>query len=252
MQLQDKVAIITGGNSGIGRSTARLFADEGAKVVIAARHADRGHAVAQEIEAGGGIAHFIQCDVRREDEVQRLVRAAVETYDGLDVLVNNAGVIFRGRDVVSTTLDEWEETFAVNVRGAFLMGKYALPEMIHRGGGSIVNVASYFGLVGGPGVAAYCASKGAVVQLTRAMALDHAAAGVRVNCVCPGSVHTPMMEEAWDQFGEGAPEVWAAKHPLGRVARPEEVAQTILFLASSASSFITGTAVPVDGGITAA
>jgi NAD(P)-dependent dehydrogenase (short-subunit alcohol dehydrogenase family) len=252
MNLQDKVAIITGGNSGIGRSTTRLFSDEGAKVVIAARDAGRGRAVVQEIEAGCGAAHFVACDVRREDDCKRAVRAAVEIFGGLDVLVNNAGVVFRGRDVVSTTLDEWEETFAVNVRGAFLISKYALPEMIRRGGGSIVNVASYFGLVGGPGLAAYCASKGALVQLTRAMALDHAGAGVRVNCVCPGSVHTPMIEEAWDHFGEGAPEVWAAKHPLGRVARPEEVAQAILFLASPASSFITGTAVPVDGGITAA
>jgi NAD(P)-dependent dehydrogenase (short-subunit alcohol dehydrogenase family) len=132
------------------------------------------------------------------------------------------------------------------------MSKYALPEMIRSGGGSIVNVASYLGLVGGLGVAAYCASKGAVVQLTRAMALDHVGAGVRVNCVCPGSVHTPMIEEAWDLFGEGAPELWAAKHPVGRIAQPDEVAQAILFLASSASSFITGTVVPVDGGITAA
>jgi NAD(P)-dependent dehydrogenase (short-subunit alcohol dehydrogenase family) len=178
--------------------------------------------------------------------------STLKLFGGLDILVNNAGIIYRGRDVVSTTLHEWEDTFAVNVRGAFLTSKYAVREMIRRGGGSIVNVASYFGLVGSPGVAAYCASKGALVQLTRAMALDYARDKVRVNCVCPGSVHTPMIEEAWDHFGEGAPETWAAKHPIGRIAQPEEVAQTILFLASSASSFVTGVALPVDGGITAA
>jgi NAD(P)-dependent dehydrogenase (short-subunit alcohol dehydrogenase family) len=252
MQLRDKVAIITGGSSGIGRSTVQLFSDEGAKVVIVARNVERGHAAVRTIAGRGGAAHFVAGDVRYAEDCQRAIGVAVEVFGGLDVLVNNAGIVFRGRDVMSTTLDEWEETFAVNVRGAFLMSKYALAEMIPRGGGSIVNIASYFGLVGGMDVAAYCASKGALVQLTRAMALDHASDGVRVNCVCPGSVHTPMIEEAWDHFGEGAPELWAAKHPVGRVAQPEEVAQAVLFLASSASSFITGTALPVDGGITAA
>ena len=131
------------------------------------------------------------------------------------------------------------------------MSKFALPEMIRGGSGCIVNVASYFGLVGGKGVAAYCASKGALVQLTRAMALDHADEGVRVNCVCPGSVQTPMIDQAWAEYGDGAPELWAAKHPIGRIAQPDEVAQAILYLASSASSFVTGAALPIDGGITA-
>jgi NAD(P)-dependent dehydrogenase (short-subunit alcohol dehydrogenase family) len=131
------------------------------------------------------------------------------------------------------------------------MSKYALPEMIRNSDGAIVNVASYFGLVGGMGVVAYCASKGALVQLTRAMALDHAGDGVRVNCVCPGSVETPMIEVAWEAHGEGAPEAWAAKHPLGRVAQSDEVEQAILYLASPESSFVTGTALVIDGGITA-
>lgn len=135
--------------------------------------------------------------------------------------------------------------------GAFLTSKYALPEMMRRGGGTIVHVSSYFGLVGSTGVVAYCASKGALIQLTRAMALDHAGDGVRVNCVCPGSVHTPMIEAAWEAHGEGAPELWAAKHPLGRVATAEEVAQAILYLAGPESSFVTGTALTIDGGITA-
>jgi NAD(P)-dependent dehydrogenase (short-subunit alcohol dehydrogenase family) len=253
MRLSDKVALVTGGNSGIGRATAELFANEGARVVIAARDTERGQDTVQAIEAAGGAAQFVTCDVRLEEDCEQAVQAAVEGFGGLDVLVNSAGTIVRGRDVMTTTLDEWEATFAVNVRGAFLTSKHALPVMIAAGGGSIVHVASYFGLVGSKGVAAYCASKGALVQLTRAMALDHAADGVRVNCVCPGSVYTPMIEAAWENYdGEDAPGVWAAKHPVGRIARPEEVAEAILYLATPASSFVTGVALPVDGGITAA
>jgi NAD(P)-dependent dehydrogenase (short-subunit alcohol dehydrogenase family) len=253
MQLPGKVAVITGGNTGIGQATAELFASEGAKVVIAARNAERGQAAVQAIDAsaGGGAARFVPCDVRQAEDCQRVVATALEVFGRLDVLVNNAGIIARGRDVAGTELEDWDAVFAVNVRGAFLMSKYALPEMI-RTGGNVVNVASYYGLVGGPGLAAYCASKGALVQLTRVMALDHAGDGVRVNCVCPGTVHTPMMDRAWAEYGEGAQEIWAAKHPIGRVAQPEEVAQAILYLASPAASFVTGAALVIDGGITAA
>lgn len=251
MRLREKVALITGGNSGIGLATAKLFANEGAKVMIAARDKDRAVAALGTMAADHERARHVVCDVNLVGDCRGAVDATFEAFGRLDVLINNAGVIYRGRDVVSTTLEEWEATFAVNVRGAFLMSKYALPEMIRAGSGCIVNVASYFGLVGGIGLAAYCASKGALVQLTRAMALDHAGEGVRVNCVCPGSVNTPMIEQAWTKYGEGAPEVWAAKHPMGRIAQPEEVAQAILYLSSSDSSFITGAALPIDGGITA-
>ena len=251
MGLREKVALITGGNSGIGLATAALFANEGAKVMIAARDSDRAEAALRTIGADRDHGRHVVCDVHLENDCQGAVDATFEAFGRLDVLINNAGVIYRGRDVVRTTLEEWEKTFAVNVRGAFLMSKYALPLMIRAGSGCIVNVASYFGLVGGIGVAAYCASKGALVQLTRAMALDHADEGVRVNCVCPGSVQTPMINQAWTEYGDGAPEAWAAKHPLGRIAQPEEVAQAILYLASSASSFVTGAVLPIDGGITA-
>ena len=251
MHLREKVALITGGSSGIGLATAKLFADEGAKVMIAARDTDRSAAALRSIGTDHDRGRYVACDVHLEDDCRRAVDATSEAFGRLDVLVNNAGVIYRGRDVMLTTIEEWENTFAVNVRGAFLMSKYALPEIIRAGGGCIVNVASYFGLVGGTGLAAYCASKGALVQLTRAMALDHASEGVRVNCVCPGSVQTPMINRAWTEYGDGAPEAWAAKHPLGRIAQPEEVAQAILYLASSASSFVTGAALPIDGGITA-
>lgn len=251
MRLPEKVALITGGNSGIGLATAKLFADEGAKVMIAVRDSDRAVAALRSIGADHDQGRYVVCDVQLEDDCRGAVNATSEAFGRLDVLVNNAGIIYRGLDVVRTTLEEWDKMFAVNVRGAFLMSKFALPELIRAGSGCIVNVASYFGLVGGKGVAAYCASKGALVQLTRAMALDHADEGVRVNCVCPGSVQTPMIDQAWAEYGDGAPELWAAKHPIGRIAQPDEVAQAILYLASSASSFVTGAALPIDGGITA-
>ena len=251
MRLPEKVALITGGNSGIGLATAKLFADEGAKVMIAVRDSDRAVAALRSIGADHDQGRYVVCDVQLEDDCRGAVNATSEAFGRLDVLVNNAGIIYRGLDVVRTTLEEWDKMFAVNVRGAFLMSKFALPEMIRAGSGCIVNVASYFGLVGGKGVAAYCASKGAMVQLTRAMALDHADEGVRVNCVCPGSVQTPMIDQAWAEYGDGAPELWAARHPIGRIAQPDEVAQAILYLASSASSFVTGAALPIDGGITA-
>jgi NAD(P)-dependent dehydrogenase (short-subunit alcohol dehydrogenase family) len=251
MRLSGEVAIITGGNAGIGQSTAEFFASEGAKVVIAARDPERGAATVEAIKAAGGEAHFVPCDVRLEDDCQRAVAATVDTFGAVDVLVNNAGIILRGQKVIDTNLDDWENVFAVNVHGAFLMCKHALPEMIGGGGGTIVNVSSYYGLVGGPKLAAYCSSKGALVQLTRVLALDHVDDGVRVNCVCPGTVHTPLMDRAWEAYGPGAEDVWAARHPIGRVAQPEEIAQAILYLAGPESSFVTGTALVIDGGITA-
>ncbi|MCC6617327.1 MAG: SDR family oxidoreductase [Anaerolineae bacterium] len=250
MRLQGKVALITGGNVGIGRATALRFAAKGAQVMIAARDAGRAQAVVDAIAAAGGSARFVACDVRDPAQCAGAVSAAIEAYGRLDILVNNAGIILRNRSVLETSIDEWEDIFAVNSKGAFLMSKAALPHLLATKG-NIVNVASYAGLVGFPGAVAYCASKGALIQLTRAMALDHARQGVRVNCVCPGSVHTPMIEAAWELYGEGAPEAWAEKHPLGRIATPEEVAAAILFLASADADFVTGVALPVDGGITA-
>jgi len=250
MRLEGKVALITGGNAGIGQATALRFAAEGAQVMIAARDAERAQAVVHEIEAGGGVARFVACDVRDPAQCEGAVSATLDACGRLDILVNNAGIILRNRSVLETTLDEWDDIFAVNSKGAFLMSKAALPHLLETKG-NIVNVASYAGLVGFVGAVAYCASKGALIQLTRAMALDHARQGVRINCVCPGSVHTPMIEAAWERYGAGAQEAWAEKHPLGRVATPAEVAAAILFLASADADFVTGVALPVDGGITA-
>jgi NAD(P)-dependent dehydrogenase (short-subunit alcohol dehydrogenase family) len=253
MKLQDKVAVITGGNSGIGRATAMLFAREGARVVIAARNEARGNETVADIAQAGGQALFMPCDVRKAADCQRVVAGTIEAFGRLDILFNNAGIIYPDRTVLDTTEEEWDNTMAVNVRGIYLMSRYAIPPMAESGGGVIINTASVLGLVGGGGVAAYCASKGAVVLLTRAMALDHAPQNIRVNCICPGSVDTPMLEGEIEALGgvEKARPVFVAKHPLNRISTPEEIARAALYLASDDASFVTGICLPVDGGRTA-
>jgi meso-butanediol dehydrogenase/(S,S)-butanediol dehydrogenase/diacetyl reductase len=242
-----KVALITGGSGGIGLATARAFITEGASVVIAGRDRVRGEVAARQL---GAI--FIPTDVQRAVDCEGAVNAALIAYGRLDVLVHAAGVIFRNRTVEQTSEEEWDATMNTNVKGAFLSARYALPEL-RKTGGSIVNVASYVGLVGFAKASAYAASKAALVNLTRSMALDHAAENIRVNCVCPGSVDTDMIHAAWQLTGDvdNARRQWAGKHPLGRIAAPEEIARVILFLASDDASFITGAALAVDGGITA-
>jgi NAD(P)-dependent dehydrogenase (short-subunit alcohol dehydrogenase family) len=248
MRLTGKVALITGGNRGIGLAAARLFAEDGAQVMLMARDQARGESEARGIPH----ARFVRGDVTQADDCRHAVEETVHTFGGLDILVNCAGIIFRNRTVEQTTEEEWDATFDVNVRGTFLMCKYAMPALRERKG-CIVNLSSYVGLVGFRGASAYAASKAAIVNLTRSMALDHAREGIRVNAVCPGSVDTEMIHAAWEQFGdvERARHLWAEKHPLGRIAQPEEVAKAILFLASDHASFITGAALAVDGGLTA-
>lgn len=248
MRLSNRIALITGGNRGIGLATAQLFAKEGAKVILFARDQAKGESEAKSIPN----ARFIQGDVTTAEDCKHAVDESIRVFGGLDVLVNCAGIIYRNRTVEQTTEDEWEATFNVNVKGTFLMCKYAMPALRERKG-CIVNMSSYVGLVGFRGASAYAASKAAVINLTRSMALDHAREGMRVNAVCPGSVDTEMIHAAWEKFGnvEEARRLWAEKHPIGRIARPDEVAQAILFLASDDASFITGTALAVDGGILA-
>ncbi len=247
---QPQVILISGGNVGIGRSTALRFARAGASIAIAARNAGTAQETLRLLDAAGAEGHFVPCDVRDDAQCDRAVTETVERFGRLDVLVNNAGSIIRRLTVAQLTTAQWQEMMDVNLNGAFYLSRAALPHLLATRG-NIVNVASYAGLVGFAGSAAYCAAKGALVQLTRAMALDHAAEGVRVNCVCPGSVRTPMIAAAWEQHGPGAAVAWAEKHPLGRIAEPEEVAEAIYWLASAAGSFVTGVALPVDGGITA-
>ena len=247
MRFKDKVVLITGGTRGIGFAAAHLFASDGAFVAISGRNREKGEAAASELQA-----YFVQADVRLSGDCSAAVAKTLDRYGRLDVLVNNAGIIVRDHTVEQTSEVEWDEIIDTNLKGTFLMSKYALPALRHSKG-SIVNVSSYVGLVGFVGSAAYAASKAGIVNLTRTMALDHAKEHIRVNCVCPGSVETDMIYEAWRKTGDApaAEKKWESKHPMGRIAQPEEIARVILFLASDDASFMTGAAVPVDGGITA-
>ncbi len=246
--LTGKVALVTGGASGIGRAAALLLAREGAAVVVHDIRAE-GQGTVDAIRAAGGRAAFVPGDVTRSADCQAAVQKAVADFGGLDILVNNAGIIRRA-SVVETTEDEWDRVMAVNVKSVFLFSKAAIPIMARRGGGVIVNTASGWGLDGGKDAASYCASKAAVVNLTRAMAIDHADQNIRVNCVCPGDTDTAMLREEARQLGQDVGQFLArsAQRPLGRTGRPEEIAEAILFLASDASSYVTGTALVVDGG----
>lgn len=252
-RFRDRVVLITGGNSGIGRAASLAFAAEGGEVVIAARDEDKSQAVVEEVVAAGGVASSVVCDVTSASDAEAAVAAALDRHGRLDVVFNNAGVIHRDKTVPATTEAQWDDTFAVNVKGTFLISKAAVPVMAEQGGGAIVNNASYFGLVGGTGAAAYSASKGAVVLLTKSMALDHAADGIRVNCVCAGSVDTPMLAGEMEAMGgtDTVRPLFEAKHPIGRIATPGEIAAAVLFLASDESAFVTGAAFPIDGGLTA-
>ncbi|MFQ5877591.1 MAG: SDR family NAD(P)-dependent oxidoreductase [Acidobacteriota bacterium] len=247
--LEGRVALVTGGASGIGRATALLLAREGAAVAVADVNAPEGEAVARSIAEAGGRAVFERCDVAVADECRRAVERTVAELGGLGILFNNAGIMRRAT-VLDTGEDDWDLIMQVNVKSIFLMSRCAVPVMARAGGGSIINTASDWGLVGGERAAAYCASKGAVVLLTKAMAIDHGPQGIRVNCVCPGDTDTAMLRAQPAQLGED-PEAFlndAARTPLGRVGRPEDVARAVLFLASDESSFMTGSSLVIDGG----
>ena len=247
--LANKVAIITGGASGIGRATAFLFAQEGAAIAVLDINLEQGRSTVAEIETAGGKAIFILCDVTRADDCRTAVEKTVETFDGLHILFNNAGIIRRA-NVIDTTEQEWDRVMAVNVKSIFLMSKYAIPYMEEAGGGSIINTSSGWGLKGGSNAVSYCASKGAVTNMTRAMAIDHGYRNIRVNAVCPGDTDTPMLRNEAKQLGQVEDQFMAdaAQRPLGRYAQPIEIAQSVLYLAGDASSYVTGAALVVDGG----
>ncbi len=249
MQLADRVAIITGGASGIGRATALLFAREGAAVMIADLNAQTGQAVVSEIEKAGGRAFFESADVTSAVDCRRVVERTLQEFGKIDVLFNNAGIIRRAT-VLDLSEENWDRVMAVNVKSVFLLSREVIPHMQKAGGGSIINTASGWGLTGGAKAAVYCASKGAVVLLTKAMAVDHGPQNIRVNCICPGDTDTGMLRSEAQQLGEAAGRFLAdaARRPLGRMGKPEEIAQAALYLASDASSFVTGTALVVDGG----
>lgn len=252
MRLKEKVALITGAGSGIGRAAALLFAKEGASVVAVDMNDAAGKETVAAIEKDGGRAVFAHADVSRSADVEAMVAAAKKTYGRLDVLFNNAG-IFPANDgsVLETDEKTWDLVLSVNLKGVFLGCKYGIPAMLESGGGSIINTASFVALMGSatPQIA-YTASKGGVLALTREIAVEFARSGIRVNAICPGPVDTPLLQEL---FSDPARKARRLVHiPMGRLARAKEVAQAALFLASDDSSYVSGTAFTVDGAITAA
>jgi len=254
LRLMNKVALITGGTSGIGEATARLFAREGAKVAFTGRRRELGEKIASEIRSSGGEAIFIAAEVNRAEDCRRSIDETIAAYERIDILFNNAGIVTQGT-LEETSEEDWVRTFDVNVKGTYLMTKLILPIMRAQGGGVIVNNASDWGIVGGPGYTAYSASKGAVVLLTKSAALEVARDHIRVNAICPGDTFV----ERWrNDKGSDGPLSFEEKLtamgealPIGRVGTVEELARSVLFLASDDSSFMTGAALIVDGGNTA-
>src|SRR3989441_629189 len=248
-----KVALITGGASGIGRATSLLFACEGAVIAITDINEEAGQAVAQEIISAGGRAIFERADVSCAADCQRVVGRVRREFGAIHILFNNAGIIRRA-SLVELSEQEWDRVMEVNVKSIFLLSRVVIPLMSKDGGGSIINMASGWGLAGGPRAAAYCASKGAVVLLTKAMAIDHGPQNIRVNCICPGDTDTPMLRSEAAMLGDPMDRhmAQAADVPLRRVARPEDIARAALYLASDASSFVSGAPLIVDGGFVAA
>ena len=252
-KLNGKVALITGGTRGIGYATTLLFLKEGAKVAIIGRSEKHGkEAIAKLKNAGFKDVVFIQGDVSKSTDAKRMIQTTVKQFGQLDILFNNAGIWIEGTVETASEAD-WDSVIDVNLKGTFLCSKYALP-YLKKTKGVIANTASCDGLVAEPECVAYCASKGGVVLLTKAMALDHAKEGIRVNCVCPGAIMTPMLEQGLPQSGPVREKYFketVEAHPIGRIGEPEEVAKAVLFLASDDSSFVTGTALSVDGGYVA-
>lgn len=253
MDFSGAAVLVTGGTSGIGAAIARAFGDAGATVMLTGRDVERGGEVAADIASDGGVAEFLAADITDAGACDVLVDAVLDRFGRLDVLINNAGIIYAG-DAQDTTDEQWNETIAVNLTAAFRMSRAAIPAMRRQGGGAIVNIASDWALVGGRRAVAYCASKGGLLLMTKAMALDHADENIRINAVCPTEIMTPMLTTEFRAAGVSDEEGLAAVAkaiPMGRVGTPEEVARAVLFLASDQASFMTGVGLPVDGGVTA-
>lgn len=251
MRLKDKVAIITGAGSGQGKAAAQLFAREGAKIVVAEWNEEAGANVAKSIQEEGGTALFIKVDVSDEDAVRSMVNQVIDLYGQIDVLFNNAGIGFSANSrykmasILETPLQDWNAIIGINLNGTYLVSKYVVPVMRNQKRGSIINNSSLNGIIGESGADAYTASKGGIVALTRVMAVDYGKNNIRVNCICPGAIETPMIAAALEL--DGVREHYSSG-PLGRIGKPEEIAYAALFLASDEASYITGIIMPVDGG----
>lgn len=251
MKLSGKVAIVTGAGSGIGRASAMLFAEEGARVVVVDWNKNAGAETLATIHKNGHTAVLCYADVSKVEDVEKMVNTAITEYGKLDVLVNNAAVQIMAK-LADTKEEDWDRMHSVNLRGVFLGCKYAIPAMIRSGGGSIVNMSSALGFVGDPDLAAYGAAKGGVIALTKAGAIAYGPDKVRVNCICPGDVNTPLLQDFFDSFPDPErmrQEVYI-KYALRRFAEPREIAQLAAFLASDESSFVTGSVLVIDGGLT--
>ena len=250
MKLPNKVALITGASVGIGQATALLFAREGARLAVNSQ-SDRGQAVVDQIRRAGGQAVFVRGQVEEPEGARAMVEATVKVFGRLDILVNNAGIVLPGR-CENTSLEDFDRTMAVNVRGVFLVSKYAVEQMLRQGGGAIVHNASVAATKGLKDRFAYTASKGAVWALTRAMAMDYIRQNIRVNCVNPGTTLTPSLQGRIDAFDDpvAAKAMFIERQPMGRLGTPEEIAAAILYLASDEAGFTTGATLAVDGGLT--
>ncbi|SHF83922.1 NAD(P)-dependent dehydrogenase, short-chain alcohol dehydrogenase family [Caldanaerobius fijiensis DSM 17918] len=247
MLLKDKVAIITGAGSGFGRETSLLFAQEGAKIVAVDYNSESGQKTADDIKANNGEAIFVKADVSKEEDVKRFVDEAIKAFGKLDIIFNNAGIYIPG-NAEALASEDWDKVININLKGVFLGCKYAIPYLKKNGGGVIINTASAASLIGFPDAVAYAASKGGVLSLTKAIAVDHAKDNIRANCICPGTGETGMTREVLEN--KELREMFLAPIPLKRFAQPIDVAHAALFLASDMSSYITGVALPVDGGWT--
>ena len=244
MRLQGKVALVTGFGSGLGQAIAVLFAKEGASVIGTSKTEAKGRETLEMIHKIGGKALFLSGDVGNSKQMGTLVEQAVKNFGGLDIVINSAGVRING-SITEITEEDWDRTIDTNLKGVFVVSRLAIPEMIKRGGGVIINIAARSGIAGQAGRAAYCASKGGMITLTEAMAMDHAGQKIRVNCICPGPTRTPMIDPS-------TPEKLArytARVPLGRIGEPEDVAHAALYLASDEASMVTAAILPVDGGM---
>ena len=250
MRLQDKVAIITGAGGGMGRVAAQLFANEGAKVVVAEFGEAAGRETVAQVEASGGQATYVRTDVSDEASAKAMVDHAIATYGRVDVLYNNAGVMPEAdHSVIDTDVTTWDQVMAVNVRGVFLGCKYAIPKMVEQGSGSVINIASFVALLGcSVPQDAYTASKGAIISLTRSLAVQFGPNGVRSNAICPGPVETPLLMD-WLVKDEEAKRIRLARNPTGRFGKPEEIVNMAVYLASDESRWTNGASLVVDGGI---